>query len=388
VVDDELIAMLDRAVTMLEGEPSPVLIRLYARLCGALYYSSERERMKELSARATAIAEQLGDPESRAYACAARRRSLWEPGLLPERLAASTEMLTLARKIGNAELALQAHALLLVDLLESGDVDGVDAQFEAFDDGASRLRQSVYMWNAVMFRAMRALLAGQLEEADELSSRAVALGVRAEAITSTQYYAIQQLAIRREQGRMAELEPAARRLAEEFPERPAYRVALATLLWETGRLEQAGAEVERVAFDDIPVDLDWLTSITLLSDLCAELCDAPRSERLYELLLPYRDVNVVIGLGAACQGAAARYLGRLAAAVGRREEAAEHFEQALAANTALRAPVCLARTQLDYARLLGARSPRRQALIDEAAATAEKLGLVAVARIAESIRPF
>jgi DNA-binding SARP family transcriptional activator len=388
VVDDELIAMLERAVTMLEGEPSPVLIRIYARLCGALYYSPQRERMKELSARATAIAEQLGDPESRAYACAARRRSLWEPGLLPERLAASTEMLTLARKIGNAELALQAHALLLVDLLESGDVDGVDAQFEAFDDGASRLRQSVYMWNAVMFRAMRALLAGQLEEADELSSRAVALGVRAEAITSTQYYAIQQLAIRREQGRMAELEPAARRLAEEFPERPAYRVALATLLWETGRLEQAGAEVERVAFDDIPVDLDWLTSITLLSDLCAELCDAPRSERLYELLLPYRDVNVVIGLGAACQGAAARYLGRLAAAVGRREEAAEHFEQALAANTALRAPVCLARTQLDYARLLGARSPRRQALIDEAAATAEKLGLVAVARIAESIRPF
>jgi hypothetical protein len=136
------------------------------------------------------------------------------------------------------------------------------------------------------------------------------------------------------------------------------------------------------------VDLDWLTSITLLSDLCAELGDGPRSQRLYELLVPYRDVNVVIGVGAACQGAAARYLGRLAAAVGRREEAAEHFEQALAANTALRAPVCLARTQLDYARLLGPRSRRGRSLIDEAAATAEELGLVAVAQTAESIGGF
>ena len=43
--------------------------------------------------------------------------------------------------------------------------------------------------------------------------------------------------------------------------------------------------------------------------------------QLYELLAPYRDGNVVIGLAAACLGSAARYLGRLAATIGRADEA-------------------------------------------------------------------
>jgi len=86
-----------------------------------------------------------------------------------------------------------------------------------------------------------------------------------------------------------------------------------------------------------------------------------------------------------CLGSAARFLGRLAGAMGRHDEAAEHFERALAGNEALGAPVHLAQTQLDFAELLGAANPQAARLIAHAAETAERLGLPTVTRRAASL---
>src|SRR5205823_4988731 len=100
VVDDELIGMLEHALEANNGRLSSDRVRLLNRLCGALYYSPQRERMGELSAEATNIATTLGDPEAAAYARGALRRAVWDPDHLKERLAASTEMLQFARRIG------------------------------------------------------------------------------------------------------------------------------------------------------------------------------------------------------------------------------------------------------------------------------------------------
>jgi tetratricopeptide (TPR) repeat protein len=387
VVDVELIAMIERA---LELEPGRTLmrVRLLACLCGAIYYSPDRDRMESLSQEAIEIATELGDPEARAQACGARRRVLWDAPHLQERIEVSTEMLTLARQIGNLELELQAHAWLVVDLLERGDRDAVDAQMEAFRAGADRLRQPLFEWTSIMWQAMRALLAGALDRSDALASEALAAGGPAEAVTASQYHAIQVLGIRREQGRMGELEPAVRRLVADNPERPAWRAALANLLCEEGRLEEAREEFERLAahdFEDVPKDLDWMIAMTLLSDVCADLGDAERAALLYGRLEPYAGINVVIGLAAVCLGSAAAFLGKLAATMGRLDLAAEHFERALAANTELLAPGCLARTQVDYARALGD-DPRSGALLDAAGQAAEQLGLGAVARKVAALR--
>jgi hypothetical protein len=115
------------------------------------------------------------------------------------------------------------------------------------------------------------------------------------------------------------------------------------------------------------------------------LGDGERAAQLYDLLLPFRDVNVVIGIGAMCEGSAARYLGLLAACTGARREAVEHFEQALIANAALRAPLHLAHTQLDYASLLGA-EPRAAKLIIAAGRIAKELGSPYVAQRAAELQ--
>ena len=394
VVDAELIAMIERA---LELQPDRTLtrVRLLACLCGAIYYSPDRERMQALSQEAIEIATQLGDPEARVHACGARRRVLWDAPHLQERVEVSTEMLTLARQIGNLELQLQAHAWLVVDLLERGDGDAVDAQMEAFAAGADRLRQPLFEWNLLLWRAMRALLAGSLDRADQLAGEALAAGAPAEAVTATQYYAIQLLGIRRDQGRMAELEQSVRRLVADNPSRPAWRAALANLLCEEGRLEEAEEEFERLAaadFDDIPKDLDWMIAMILLSDVCADLGDAPRAELLYALLESYADVNVVIGFAAVCLGSAASFLARLAATMGRTDLAARHFDRALEVNAELGARGSLARTQVDYARMMfdlahpADPDPRAEALLEAAAKSAEELGLGAVARKVHRLR--
>jgi tetratricopeptide (TPR) repeat protein len=150
-----------------------------------------------------------------------------------------------------------------------------------------------------------------------------------------------------------------------------------TLLWETGRLDEARAEFDALAaydFADIPQDGDWLTAITLLAEGAVALGDRDRAARLYELLLPYGAGNVVIGLAAVCLGAAARFLGGLAATVGDETAAAAHFEHALQVNTSLKTPLYLAHTRLDYANLLGP-GKRAEDLIDAAKRTGESLDL-------------
>jgi tetratricopeptide (TPR) repeat protein len=336
--------------------------------------------MKALAAEASEIAAELHDPEATALAAAARRRAYWDPVEVDRRLADSTLLRRAAREAGDTELALQGHAWLVVDLLEHGESDAVDAQIEAFTAGAMELRQPLFLWQATVWRAMRSLLAGHLEQADALAAEALSSGIRGEEVTAPQYYAIQLLGIRREQGRMAELEEATRRLLIDNPHRPAWRAGLATLLCATGRPAEAQAEFDTVAasgFADIPRDGDWMIAITLLADLAYELADRPRAQLLYELLAPYEQANVVIGIAVVCLGAAARYLGRLAAATGRRDAAIGHLEHAIEANTALNAPVQLAHTELDLAQLIGP-GARADSLIATAERTARELGLPAV----------
>jgi DNA-binding SARP family transcriptional activator/tetratricopeptide (TPR) repeat protein len=388
VVDEELIALLERALEMLPADEELTQLVLLSRLCGALYFSERREQMRRLSDEATAIASELGDPVATALAAASRRRAYWGPGELDRRLADSTELLRAAREAGDLELSLQGHAWLVVDLLEKGDRRAVEVQIEAFTRGAQRLRQPLYLWNAGVWHAMIALLDGRLTEAEELASAALSGGIRTEGITAPQYYAIQMLEIRREQGRMAELEPPARELISGNPHRPAWRAGLATMLLESGRPEEARSELDVLAedgFASIPPDGDWKVVVALISDVAAAVGDAERSARLYELLLPHAGTQVVVGLGAGCLGAVDQYLGRLALSMGRRNDAIDHLRRAVEANARLGAVVELAHARLDLARALG-RGAEAAELIETAQRTAAERALAKVARRAEELR--
>ncbi|MGZ4166184.1 MAG: hypothetical protein ACXVFO_06225, partial [Solirubrobacteraceae bacterium] len=345
-------------------------------------------QMEALSIEASEIAAELDEPQAIALAAAARRRAYWGPGNVERRLADSTLLLRAAREATDLELTLQGHAWLVVDLLEHGDRKGVEVQIEAFSAGAESLRQPLYLWNAAVWQAMLALLDGRLEEAEQLAAAAMSSGIRSEGVTAPQYFAVQVLYLRREQARMGELEDAVREALGTNADRAAWRAGLALLLHETGRTEEARSEFDLLARDGfgwIPRDGDWMVVSALAADLAHALDDAPRAALLYDLLTPFADTNVVIGLGAVCLGATSRYLGRLALTLGRRADAVAHLRHAVAANASLQATVELAHAQVDLAWALGAGREAVE-MLEAAEAAAAELRLPAVARRAAVVR--
>jgi uncharacterized protein HemY len=98
------------------------------------------------------------------------------------------------------------------------------------------------------------------------------------------------------------------------------------------------------------------------------------AEELYPALLPWAALNAA-DVGEGCRGAVSRYLGLLAATLGRWDEAENQFELALAANDRMGFRPWLARTQHDYARMLRGHGDERAAALETAAlAIYEELG--------------
>ena len=91
-------------------------------------------------------------------------------------------------------------------------------------------------------------------------------------------------------------------------------------------------------------------------------------------------MNVMIGHGVACYGSGDRYLGMLAATLGDSERAERHFEAALELNRRMGAVTWLAHTHFEYGRTLrrGGEPERAGAMLAEAAALADRLGLTAL----------
>jgi DNA-binding SARP family transcriptional activator/tetratricopeptide (TPR) repeat protein len=388
VVDAELIALLERAIAASEGQATVSRVLLLARLCGALYYSlPRRDEMEALSREATALAAELDDPLATALAAAARRRTGWRPGNLEARLADSTEILQAASRAGNQELMMAGNAWLAVDLLERGDRVGVEAQMEAFEARAQRLRQPQFSWQATVWRAMIALMEGRLEDAERLAQDALSIGMRQDALTAGQYYAGQLLAIRREQLSLIELEQAARELVATNEDRPIWRLALAILLCDGGRLDEARSMLEpftEAVVRSLTRDLDWAMTMTVLAEAAVILEDRPRARLLYELLAPYAGTVALIGAGAVCRGPLDGYLGVLALTAGERATALEHLRAAIEIERRLRAPLQLAYTQIDYAQALGPGAPAR-ALLREARAGAATLVVPRLERRTEAV---
>ncbi len=387
IVDAELIALLERAIAATEGQATVARVLLLARLCGALYYSPRRDEMQALSSEATALAAELDDPLATGLAAAARRRAGWRPGNLDARLADSTEILQAAARAGNQELMMTGHAWLAVDLLERGDRVGVDAQMEAFEAGARRLRQPQFSWQAMVWRAMIALVEGRLEDAERLAQDALSIGMRQDELTAGQYYAGQLLAIRREQLSLTELEQAARELVASNPDRPIWRLALAILLCDGGRLEEARSVLQPFTEEvvrSLTRDLDWTMTMTVLAETAVILEDRPRAQLVYELLAPHSGTVCLIGAGAVCRGPLDDYLGMLALTAGERETALVHLGAAIELNRRLRAPLQLAYTQIEYARALGPGSQAR-ALLREARTGAATLVLPRLERRTEAV---
>jgi len=380
--DTRVVPLLEEGLTALGEEDVELRARLHARLAGALRDEHSRERRDRLSREAVELARDSKNPAALAYALDGRAASIIAPDTVAERLALGNELREVAETIGDDERIIQALFHRIMAQLQVGDVHGVEVDLDAADRLAHELRMPGQLWQVLGVRAMVALAAGRLTEAEELVAGALALGERAQPTAAIPVHRIQLYTLCDFRGTLEEAEPAIQDLVAEYPARLVFRCVLAHVHARLGQLPEARRAFDYLArdrFAALPFDQEWLYGMSLLAETCVLLDDADSAVVLYELLVPWASMNAV-DQAEGIRGAISRYLGILATATKRWDEAEQHFKHALAMNATMGVRPWLAHTQTDHARMLQRRNgphdrERARDLLDTAIRNYRELGM-------------
>jgi DNA-binding CsgD family transcriptional regulator len=137
--DPELPALVRQALSGLPPTEVGRRARLMARIAQSQYYLASVDERRRWSDRALTAARGSGDDATLATVLAARHAALWAGADARERLAVARELLVIAGRLDDHELALQGRAWEVVDRLELGDVAGADRAIA----GHARVARSV-----------------------------------------------------------------------------------------------------------------------------------------------------------------------------------------------------------------------------------------------------
>jgi DNA-binding CsgD family transcriptional regulator len=393
VFDAQVVTRLTEALDTLTETSAVLRVRLLARLAMEYRYSPRRELGEELSHKALVAARRLahtGTPsdETRAtlaYALNARHFAILAPDTLEDRMAISLELAELAYTHNDRELLLQNLPWRVADLLTLSRGSAADEAIAEATRIAEEIRQPLYLWYSQVFRAMRALMHGNWQEAEQFSEAGYHLGQRIQPGGADVYRAAQRFLRCWETGQLAEVEPVFADLVACYPTLPVLQCVHALVLWHAGQESVARTALARLCAEQaalIPRDQLWLGALALLAEL-AVLSESPAEAAvLYELLLPHAERVVVVGVPI-CLGAVASYLGGLATLLGPPEAALAHYRRGLAINQKLAIRPFVVRTQLRYAALLAAQAaPESQQaareLLTQAQSAARELGMCAI----------
>jgi tetratricopeptide (TPR) repeat protein len=387
--------LLEEALQKLGPEETPTKAKSLSYLARLLANNGMQERALAYGKQAVEIARRFVDERSlvdHAKELFAAREGMITALQLPEyaleRLIYLNEQIELDEKVGlNDTLAVNlTYHFRAVAFAELGEMDRADKDAGEHRRHAERWQTPFSLSVARAYAAMRAMMQGRFADSEHLAEEAFEIGQKLQIENAAGVFGLQIFTLRREQGRLKEVAPAVRHFVEQNQAAATWRPGLAVIYTELANPSEATSLFEQLAqhnFDDILRDSLWMTSMTYVVDVCTFLGDISRAAMLYKILLPFADCNVCGSNGFVCFGSMSRYLGALAAALGRWKDAEHHFEDALQMNMRIGARPWLAHTQYQYARMLLSRdqagdSDKAEALLKDALSTARHLGMRAL----------
>src|SRR5205085_12140404 len=132
VIDHDAIALIEEALQLLGEEDSLVRARLLARLAIAIYFV-DADRREQLAREAVAMARRVGDPTTLAFALNDAHFVLHGPGSDRDRIELASELIEVAERAGDHELAIEGRGMRLMDLLEAGDIQAGDRELPIYE---------------------------------------------------------------------------------------------------------------------------------------------------------------------------------------------------------------------------------------------------------------
>jgi DNA-binding SARP family transcriptional activator len=380
--DQRLVPLLEEGLAALGDTDLVLKARLLARLAGALRDEHSPDRRDTLSREAVELARQTGSRTALAYALDGRALAISSPHTCTEVLALTNELCELSQQTGDKERLVQAHADRFIVETMIGDLNAARTDLDLASRIASELRQPAQLALVVVEQAMLALAEGRLDDGKEFTQEAFKLGQRSHSHLATSAYRLHRYAICDYEGTLDEIEPALATLEVDYPARPALHCVLTLLYAKLDRPEAARQHLERLATDEfaaLPFDMEWLYGISFLAETSALLHLHESAAVLHKLLLPHARLNVA-DTPEGIRGSVSRYLGLTATTLEHWDDAASHFQDALAMNANMGLRPWLARTQNDYADMLIARDrpgdhDQARQLREQAHATYHELGM-------------
>ena len=354
-IDPEKVEMFEAALE-LPPETNPACrARLLSELAMELNFERDHRHRRALVDEALALARASGDERALAHVLHHSILAIQRPATIAERRALAVELSALADSLGDPELRFWA-AWLPTFGGEDGNFEEADRSIAQARAIADEIGQPSLVWSCLIVESCRARVAAQLDESERLATLASQLNEP----DAFMVFSGQMIGLRWEQGRSGEIVDLVVQAMADNPGVSGFKPATAQALCDVGRREEARElldEAAREGFDSIPRDNVWSTTLALWSQVVYELGAREYARDLYEQLAPCARMNV--WNSGVAYNTIAHYLGGLAAVLGERDTAAEHFERSIFASERIPAPLWLARTLHWYGRLLADSDPGR-----------------------------
>jgi DNA-binding SARP family transcriptional activator len=355
--DPSIIALLRQTMTMWDEVDERVRTRLIAGLARVLPAGDSEG--KSLIDEATSMVLRVGDPETRAAVLSTAVLIKWSPDNLPWRQEVTNEVIDLAGGLGWVDLEMEARNWRAAYLEELGELAAADADLSRVEAFAVESRRPFFLGLTAMRRAGRAILEGRYEDAERESTAMLSVGGDSPDFVAG--FGVQTVLVRRDQGRLAELESLVFEQIVASPRIPAWKVAGLFIDSAAGRPHRAEQGLRQLVVDEvaaIPRDWLWPLAVAGLADVCVDLNDREVAPVLIRALTPFSGRLAMLAHGIVADGTIDRRLAGLEACVGHLSKAERLLHSAVATSRRVGARPELARSLWGLAGVLD-RLPRR-----------------------------
>ncbi len=329
--DPAATALLEHALRALPDSEDATRGRLLARLVSEYYYDPAHPRPDELAQEAVAVARRTRDPAAFSAALDVAHLVFRGERGPAQRLELATELVDLARELGDTETLVPAFVRQTVDQAQLGELSALETNANVLAELAAELRQPAYTWWAHLWRATSAIIAGRLEHGAELARRAFEAGSPGFGESAELELRAQLAWLRLEQDQLDELAVFLPALEGAFSLLPVWGSLKARVLADVGRQEEAAKTVAQLTSEGmarLERDTNWLISASLLAETFTRTKDIPAAQQLRASLEPRAAHWVVSARATVCFGPVAGSLALLNAVEGRDQPAQRYYEMA------------------------------------------------------------